>query len=183
MIRLPRGKRPESHAPRLGKSEKGVYCVFRYARDAFQIWFLDVTSRHMERLLKQDINFEHVPNTPSDFIGGSRILQGNDKNRELWTLQGNDKNEKLSILQRIGKDEGLVEDNFEWDPDNKDVVSVEDWVEKFGSNLAIDFLGFHPYKEIALFGSNRSVMAYHLNTSKVRHLGHIPMGNNEIEVS
>ncbi|XP_044354509.1 uncharacterized protein [Triticum aestivum] len=80
-------------------------------------------------------------------------------------------------------DEELVEDNSEWDPNNDNVVSAEDWVAKHSSNSTIDFLGFHPYKEIALFESSGNVMAYHMNTLKVRDLGHIKMGRNEIECS
>lgn len=159
VIQCPEGKKLEYYAPRLGKSKKGVYCAFRVARDAFQVWFLNKTYGKMERVLNNDINFERVPKCPCNFVGGSWILQGSDNNEEL------------------------VEDNSEWDPNNDNVLSVEDWVAKYGSNWTIDFLGFHPYKEIALFESSGNVMACHMNTLKVRDLGHVNMGKNEIECS
>ncbi|KAF7028798.1 hypothetical protein CFC21_040660 [Triticum aestivum] len=159
VIQCPQGKKLESYAPRLGKSKKGVYCAFRVARDAFQVWFLNETDGKMEWVLNNDINFEHVSKCPRNFVRGPWILQGSDNNEEL------------------------VEDNSEWDPNNDNVVSAEDWVVKYGSNSTIDFLGFHPYKEIALFESTGHVMAYHMNTSTVRDLGHIKMGRNEIECS
>ncbi|XBI63252.1 hypothetical protein VPH35_043714 [Triticum aestivum] len=153
VIQCPGGKKLESYAPRLGKSKKGVYCACRVARDA------DETYGTMEWVWNNDINFEHVPTCPCSFVRGSWILHGSDNNEEL------------------------VEHNSEWDPNNGNVVSAEDWVAKYGSNSAIDFLGFHPYKEIALFESSGNVMAYHMNTLKVRDLGHVKMEKNEIECS
>ncbi|XBI26204.1 hypothetical protein VPH35_050978 [Triticum aestivum] len=70
VIQCPKGKKLESYAPRLGKSKKGVYCAFRVARDAFQVWFLNETYGKMEWMLNNDINFEHVPKCPRNFVRG-----------------------------------------------------------------------------------------------------------------
>ena len=160
MLKLPEGKRLRSHAPRLGKSERGVYCVFRYARDAFQVWFLDESQGQMEWQLKNDINFDLVHKSPCTVVGGSWILQGDDNNEEL-----------------------AEEDNSEWDPNNANVVSADAWVGMPGPSATFQFLGFHPYQGIALFAANGSIMAYHLSTSNVRDLGYIPMESKAIQVS
>jgi hypothetical protein len=72
--------------------------------------------------------------------------------------------------------------NSEWDTSNENLVSVEAWVGMPGPSATFDFLGLHPYKQIALFGAYGSIMAYHLSSSKVRDLGFIPMGTG-IQVS
>jgi hypothetical protein len=66
-----------------------------------------------------------------------------------------------------------VEDNFEWNSDDDNVLSIEDMDEGHYAG-STDLLGFHPYKEIVFLdaGSWRAV-AYHSNTSKFQDLGNI----------
>jgi hypothetical protein len=144
--------------PRLGKSEKGVYCAYRCTRDVFQIWFLNESHGHPEWVLKSNIDLKPVPWRPRDLIRGS------------W------------ILPEIDGYRSRLEENSEWDPNDKDVVSIEHWVGTHGSKI-YDFLGFHPYKEIVILTSKTSAMAYHMNTSNVRDLGHIYMWNNDVRIS
>jgi hypothetical protein len=114
----------------------------------------------MEWVLKNDINFaELVHESPCTIVGGSWIIRGYQMNNEE-----------------------LVDDTSEWDTSNENLVSVEAWVGMPGPSATFDFLGLHPYKQIALFGAYGSIMAYHLSSSKVRDLGFIPMGTG-IQVS
>jgi hypothetical protein len=146
---------------RLGKSEKGVYSAYNCGDDMFQIWFLDESRGHTEWVFKKDINFKRVPWRPCAFGWGS------------WSIEQYDQYEAQEL-----------EENSEWDPDDKDVISIEQWVGTQGSN-EYDFLGFHPYKEIAILFSTTSnvVIACHFNTSKVRSLGHIYLGSHQIDLS
>jgi hypothetical protein len=83
VLDMPQGMRLRSHAPRLCKSDKGVYCVFSYARNAFQVWFLDESRGQMEWVLKNDINFgELVHESPCTIVGGSWILRGYQTNNQ-----------------------------------------------------------------------------------------------------
>ncbi|CAM0953472.1 unnamed protein product [Alopecurus aequalis] len=158
VIELPKEKK-EFDVPRLGKSEKGVYCAYRYADHAFQIWFLDESLGQTEWVLKSDINFAPMPWRPRKIASGPWILQVHDN-----------------------MEEPVLEDNSEWDPDDKNVVSTEHWAEAHERGI-YDFLGFHPSKEIALFAMDERVLAYHLSTSKVRDLGEVCKGSNEIQAS
>ena len=109
--------------------------------------------------MKNDINFAPISWRTRKIIRGSWILQEDDNREEL-----------------------VLEDNSEWDSNHENVVSTEHWVEARGNGMC-DFLGFHPFKEIALLMTNGHVIAYHLNTSMVRDLGYIYMGDNGIECS
>jgi hypothetical protein len=160
VIELPKEKKGFNKR-RIGKSEKGVYCAYTCTDQVFQIWFLDESRGHMEWVIKSDINLKPtVPWRPLDFAWGS------------WILQDRDYDEAL-----------VLEENSECDPNDKDVINTEDWVATHGCG-AYEFLGFHPYKEIALLNSSSElVIACHLNTSKVRSLGRTNLGDNEIQLS
>jgi len=68
----------------------------------------------------------------------------------------------------------------EWDFDNGGIVleTKDDEARRHWPNIR--FLGFHPYKEIALFYSSERVLSYQLNTSKVKELGYliVPIDTN-----
>ena len=67
----------------------------------------------------------------------------------------------------------IVEDNFEWNSDNDNVLNTEDMVEGFYEGYTA-FIGFHPYKEIVFLNAAlRRAVAYHWNTSKFQDLGNI----------
>src|SRR5438105_3496826 len=59
----------------------------------------------------------------------------------------------------------------EWDFDNGGIILETKDDEARRHWPYIRFLGFHPYKEIALFSSSERVLSYQLNTSKVKELG------------
>jgi hypothetical protein len=71
-----------------------------------------------------DIELKPVPWRPCDFGWGS------------WSVEQYDHYEAQEL-----------EENSEWDPDDKDLVSIEHWVGMHGS-IAYDFLGFHPTRKL-----------------------------------
>jgi len=76
----------------------------------------------------------------------------------------------LNYEEKEAQPTAQEEEFAEWDFDNAVTVLETETNDKTGS---IDFLGFHPYKDISfLFISNR-VISYHLNSSKVQDLGTI----------
>jgi hypothetical protein len=80
-----------------------------------------------------------------------------------WTL--ND----INYHRHFGESEIAVPEKLEWDSDSDNVIQAEG---DFVYNDYIDFLGFHPYKEVVFLSESliRGV-AYHLNNSKVQELG------------
>uniref|UniRef100_A0A8I6Y563 F-box domain-containing protein n=1 Tax=Hordeum vulgare subsp. vulgare TaxID=112509 RepID=A0A8I6Y563_HORVV len=172
VIELPKGALRSLY--RLGKSEKGVYCVLYIdGRCAFQVWFLNESCGLIDWVLKNEINLEplwrkYFSRHPDD---GPWISQSSDQ--DLLLLK-NDVD--LKLVDEYN--EALAEDDFEWDSDDENVVSTGDWPKKCSPNtqdyLSLDCLGFHPYKEIVLFREyHGATVAYHLNSSKVRYLGEL----------
>ena len=66
-----------------------------------------------------------------------------------------------------------VEEKYEWDSDNDNVLSNEDRAERHHC-VMIRILGFHPFKEVIfLCQSLNRGLAYHWNSSKVQDLGNM----------
>jgi hypothetical protein len=66
-----------------------------------------------------------------------------------------------------------VEEKYEWDSENDDILDKEDMVNNrpYG---CVGLLGFHPFKEIVfLHISMYRGLAYHLKDSKVQDLGYL----------
>jgi hypothetical protein len=64
-----------------------------------------------------------------------------------------------------------AEDEFEWDFDKNNILKIEAKDEKYKPGF-IALLGFHPNKELAFLDlSDTTVVAYHLDGSKVQDLG------------
>ncbi|CAM0948217.1 unnamed protein product [Alopecurus aequalis] len=164
VIKLPYGKHG---TPRLGKSKNGVYCALLYRPCSFEIWFLDESSEKMKWVLKNRISLEPVKKY-------SRTNYAD----EQWILESCDPLEHVSKngakLDRVeDKDEALlVEDDVEWNSDDEDTIDTAEWPTKCSHNAHIfSCLGFHPYKKIVFFNGGGSTVAYHFNSSKIRHLG------------
>ncbi|EMS46632.1 hypothetical protein TRIUR3_34561 [Triticum urartu] len=173
VIELPKGG--IRSLSRLGKSEKGVYCVLYIdGRCTFQVWFLHESCGLIDWVLKNEINLEPVWTKCfwKHLDNGPWISQSPDQ-REL--LLKNEVN--LKLVDEYN--EALAKDDFEWDSDDENVVSTGDWPKKCSPNpeasLSLDCLGFHPYKEIVLFrgDDDGATVAYHLNSSKVQYLGEL----------
>ena len=158
----------------LGRSEKGVYCAFEHDWQGLRIFHLNESSAQVGWELKHSV----------DFTSFARKLHERDCSEQHegpWILQdinyykypyGNDKHKEA------------VEDNFEWNSDDDNVLDTEDMVE--GSYTGhTSFLGFHPYKEIVFLDEDlRRAVAYHWNTSKFQDLGNIyPEGYSESAIN
>jgi hypothetical protein len=77
-----------------------------------------------------------------------------------------------------------MEDGFEWEPDNENVLDAANWPRAHGSYPHFfECFGFHPYKEIILFYDGYGIVAYLLNSSKFRYLGTVNRSNIEVRVS
>lgn len=142
----------------LGRSAKGVCCALVHGRYDLQVWILDESCGHVEWVLKHQIDLK-----PCAF----RVENYGQQIQGPWILQA---------VSKARVDEEFVEDKFEWDSDNDNVLDTEyevegllDW--DYGY---ITFLGFHPYKDVVFLdvGMTR-VVAYHLNSSMVQDLGNI----------
>uniref|UniRef100_A0A8R7RB58 Uncharacterized protein n=1 Tax=Triticum urartu TaxID=4572 RepID=A0A8R7RB58_TRIUA len=94
------------------------------------------------------------------------LIEGGEDTEYMEYLKEN----KLEL--NSGKEQ-LVEEKFEWDSENDNILHKEDVVDARGNGY-FDILGFHPYKEIAFLGvSMYRGIAYHLKYSKVQDLGYL----------
>ncbi|XP_022685371.1 uncharacterized protein LOC101783645 [Setaria italica] len=87
------------------------------------------------------------------------------------------------LLRYLGEDDDDDEGQFEWSSDIEDVAEPEDGAggcngddddtDEWARNLEyIDFLGFHPFKEVVfLRQSGERGIAYHLDRSKIQDMG------------
>ncbi|XP_066310450.1 uncharacterized protein [Miscanthus floridulus] len=141
----------------LGKSEKGVYyAILDLDGPQFQVWLLTEFSgqSQTEWVLKCNVSLQATLNF-ARHIDAEYGVDG------PWILNYEEKEAQPTAQE---------EEFAEWDFDNAVTVLETETNDKTGS---IDFLGFHPYKDISfLFISNR-VISYHLNNSKVQDLGTI----------
>ncbi|KAF6992377.1 LOW QUALITY PROTEIN: hypothetical protein CFC21_009375 [Triticum aestivum] len=155
---------------RLGRSKKGVYCVLHTnVPCTFQVWFLHESCGSIDWVFKNEINLE--PAFSKEWHAGPWIPQPPEK---IELLLQNDVN--LKLVDEYNQ--ALRKDDFEWDSEDENVVSITDWPKKCDDDIRVLYcLGFHPYKEIVLFHQTRlcpcSVVAYHLSSSKVRYLGQL----------
>ncbi|XP_039802692.1 uncharacterized protein LOC120666811 [Panicum virgatum] len=154
----------------LGKSEQGVYYALLYPDDAscphLRVWLLDV--HRMEWVLRSDVSLQAMENFPT-----RHFASGYNK---PWIVVHHNHNNIPSTHPAQEEDDRIIEfDDNEWDFDDGGVIleTKDDEATRQGSYHMPSFLGFHPYKEIALFFtmSTRRVLCYQLNTSKVQELG------------
>ncbi|CAN6309915.1 unnamed protein product [Urochloa humidicola] len=143
----------------LGKLENKVCCALldqsRHSR-WLRIWFLKETHGRMEWALKHQTNLKLVLARPAH--------RESYHNEGPWILQN------INYYKYCSEDEVVEPENFEWDSDNDNILQTNDKVD--GYNEYIDFLGFHPYKEVVfLCETLHRGLAYHLNGSKVQDLG------------
>jgi hypothetical protein len=158
MIKPPTGTKIDRRPrPFLGKSKKGVYCalVFSnyYREHTLEVWLLTESCGKMEWTFNAAVDLlpvvEKFSNFDDDIMGPWILHKG-------WSDEG--------------VEEATVEDNSEWDFDNGVILETREKDEYLQGT--IQFLGFHPYKEIAFFWvSGVRVVAYDFSTSKVQDLG------------
>ncbi|CAO2174074.1 unnamed protein product [Urochloa humidicola] len=140
----------------LGKSVKGVYIALP-SPSRFVIYILDESSGKMEWVFKHSCSV--VPCQIIDRPGP-------------WTLQDINFQEGGNEYED-GNNEAMVVDKFEWDSDNDNGIDPESRG-KYNSRGYIDFLGFHPYKEVVFLSDTLSRgLAYHLSSSQIQDLGNL----------
>ncbi|KAM3207393.1 hypothetical protein ACQJBY_062557 [Aegilops geniculata] len=182
VIELPKGGRGSLF--RLGKSKKGVYCVQDIdGRCTFKIWLLSEShAGAIDWVLNNEICFETAWRTyPCKRDSGPWISQSLQQKESLLE-------EDVNLEMANKYNEAISKDDFEWDSDDENVVTTVDWPKKGSPGAPAHLfwcLGFHPYKEIALFhGDYRSAtFAYYLNSSKVRYLGIMEHEYSDVAIS
>ncbi|KAL6893625.1 hypothetical protein ACP4OV_007723 [Aristida adscensionis] len=148
----------------LGKSENGVYCAFVDHLDQdchLWVWILKELCDQLEWVMFHRTNLGSI-------LACRKLDQQIDG---LWILRDiNSRRRRHS--DEDDNEEAKVQEKFEWDSENDDVLQVEGNNEDYDEY--IDFLGFHPYKEVVyLSESLRRGLAYHLKNSNVQYLGNL----------
>uniref|UniRef100_A0ACD5TED5 Uncharacterized protein n=1 Tax=Avena sativa TaxID=4498 RepID=A0ACD5TED5_AVESA len=148
----------------------GIYCASLHYLPSteLQVWFLNDLN---EWVLKHDRDiYPILPNLNYDEpCDGPWILQEFDYQRERdGDENGSVLEENKEAMVEMEKFGATVAEKFEWDSDNDNIFEP-------GSSRSyykcIDFLGFHPYKEVVLLGLYDRVLSYHWSSSKLQDLG------------
>ncbi|CAL4990392.1 unnamed protein product [Urochloa decumbens] len=81
--------------------------------------------------------------------------------------------EKVSHEDSKTEDDEKVseEDNRDWNSDDDSITDIDEEEDNFYFQSDVDFLGFHPYREVIFLGLGNSAVAYHLNSTKAQYLG------------
>ena len=159
-----------SNVSYLGKSEKGVYSALLYRDDArwphFRVWLL-INGQKMEWVLRSDISLQAM-------VENFATCYSDNRYNKPWIRAG-------TPGSAPAQENEIEELDDEWNFDNGGIVleTKDDEARRHWPNIR--FLGFHPYKEIALFCTRQTmVLSYQLNTSKVKELGYliVPIDTN-----
>lgn len=149
----------------LAKSVKGIYCASVFQKSHLQVWFLNDET---DWVLKHDRDISPIlPNLDKHTIqhSGPWILQE-------FNYRGCDPHsDDEDYFDEEDISEAIVDETFNWDSDNDNVLEPG-----CRSNVGyIDFLGFHPFKEVVFFTSYKfkRVLAYNWSTSKLQDLGKV----------
>ncbi|CAL4978949.1 unnamed protein product [Urochloa decumbens] len=155
VIRLPINNGVQSF---IGRSLKGVYFASVQWRQ-LRVWILNVCSDETEWILKHASVLWPKDWWPDDMTSDYYEMQCNGP----WILDE--------------YDNGKRKRNVDWSSDDDDNNCTEDWQDHDQNDGhmyvhdSLNFLGFHPYKEIVFLTHGHEAVAYHLNTRKVQFLG------------
>ncbi|TVU06865.1 hypothetical protein EJB05_46901, partial [Eragrostis curvula] len=160
-------KENEDAKPYLGRSESGVYYV-ALAGLQLRVWALNESGGNMEWLLRHHVNLEALSHR-------LKTLQYYDKHvNRPWTIVDDRSNNNCEFemeVQGIATDEEDEEEQIiEWNSDDDDILDIRNSSREWGDGV-MDFLGFHPYKEVVFLSESFNVVAYHLASSKAQYLG------------
>jgi hypothetical protein len=174
----------------LGRSENGVY-VASVCTPAYPllVWVLDESNGNAKWVLRHsdclESRLEH-----QDYyrpVLGPWVLQDiNFYKRVEYYKEHDEPDEGMEYLRQrklelnCGKEE-LVQEKFEWDSENDDLLDEGDTVGP-GFEGRMHILGFHPFKEVVFvtLGLHR-VLACHLKDSKIQDLGDLyPTNYHEV---
>ncbi|KAG0528324.1 hypothetical protein BDA96_05G001500 [Sorghum bicolor] len=184
MMRSPvtRSKLGAEHATfYLGKSERGVYSALLYWDDFgsyphFRVWSLKEEEEindgnhiiHMEWVLKTNISLEPLLANPPP-LHSCHSFVGDE-----WRVIRNYNDEELDAPPAAtAHDHDNEFAAAEWDFDKADKIVLEANKDKAtkADTYPVDFIGFHPYKNIVFFSLSSRTTSYNLSTSKVQQLG------------
>ncbi|CAM0879960.1 unnamed protein product [Alopecurus aequalis] len=122
VIKPPPGYGANSYqAPRLQRSEKGVYCV-SLDRKWLRVWILKESCGQIEWVLKHDRDLKPM-------LARHRLRQVHGP----WMLKGINHNSFCTHFPEDSK-EDIVDEKFEWTSDSDDVPDHEDMVQECSSN-------------------------------------------------
>jgi hypothetical protein len=144
----------------LGKSSNGV-CYSAIHGYQFQVWILRESS---ESHRTPEWEVKHQANLKPTFQRHYNRHNIGTNTSKSWTSNPPDK------ISEDGED-------HEWDSGDDNVVKEEQEISSLkGYNehfyyYGIDFLGYHPYKEIVFLGNSFNGFAYYLDSSKLQYLG------------
>ncbi|CAM0907317.1 unnamed protein product [Alopecurus aequalis] len=143
----------------LGKSNNGVYYN---AIKGYQIQAWILRESHNGR---PEWEVKHQANLKPTFVRHYNRHNIGTNAAESWILNPPDKvsEEGEDRAWDSGDDESVASDREEQE-------SLEGY-KKHYHYYGIDFLGYHPYKEIAFLGNSFNGFAYHLDSSKLQYLG------------
>lgn len=165
----------------LGKSEHGIYCTaLRWYQ--LQVWVLHEAS---ESRPVPEWELKHKADLKPTFLQHYKGGDGRKKSKASWALNCEENESEDSGEENESEDTG----DRGWDSSDHSGIGVEeDGVYSNGSNWDIgrrmDFLGYHPSKEIAFLGNCFDGFAYYLGSSKLQYLGTIkPVGCCHIQVA
>ncbi|OEL34864.1 hypothetical protein BAE44_0004117 [Dichanthelium oligosanthes] len=155
----------------LGKSKDGVYFAsLGPEKHQIRVWVLNNRCGQPEWFLKYDANLSYVLHENFYTLASGP-----------WVLQNVNYNFYSDRFPN-DKKEAQLEEKYEWDSDNDNVLNGENRGEKHYCGT-ISLLGFHPFKEVIFVCLPfKRGLAYHLNTSKVQDLGNLHPTKYEYEV-
>ncbi|KAL6653657.1 hypothetical protein ACP70R_008581 [Stipagrostis hirtigluma subsp. patula] len=128
----------------LGRSENGLYFATVGRLCEFRVW----TLREWRDGAEWDL-IHHNFLKPSTWLWRTRRNYHRESYHGPWFFDAYYDEEEAREL--------LEEQNIEWNSDDDDIMGVEEEVVEVTEN--IQFLGFHPYKEVVFLWDNYKVMA------------------------
>ncbi|RLN36023.1 hypothetical protein C2845_PM03G18660 [Panicum miliaceum] len=149
----------EKPAMHLGKSEHGIYYTALIWHQ-LRVWVLREAS---ESRPMPEWELKHTADIRPSFLW-HYMREDREEIRTSWSLDRG----------KTGSDDQV---DCGWDSSDDSVISVEgeDGIENgdryCDMSRCMDFLGYHPRKEIAFLGDHFEGFAYYLSSSKLQYLG------------
>ncbi|WVZ83487.1 LOW QUALITY PROTEIN: hypothetical protein U9M48_030629, partial [Paspalum notatum var. saurae] len=150
--------------PYLGKLWNRV-CFGIVHDEQLKIWILNESCGKIEWFLKYETDVgNYAKHLPSIAYHNSGRTYGS------WNVEEED------IDTQDSDDDAHVENlseksSYEWDSDDDDTFTVNSDIQNYYDGNGLDIMGFHPYKEVVFLTKWFRVVAYHLNSTKIQHLG------------
>jgi len=116
----------------------------------------------MEWLLK----YEAVVGPYAQYVASIPYDRSGTKPDGSWIVE-----ESIDIHDTDDDVESQSEESYEWDSDNDDTFTVGIESQEDSDVEDLDIMGFHPYKEVVFMVEPFGVVAYHLNSTKIKCLG------------